>query len=1293
MKTKLLFLFLALNVSFLTLGQGLTEVSYDFRDDGVIFTAGQSADGKLILTPSVGSSQHGNTYGLDLKVGSVITIDVDGTSIVKFLGSQYSSLDMEGTALTTGDLGTVSTQVTTDLVDTYEFIYTGGAATLTFTAVGSGSDIYLPLITVTTITSNGKTDVWDFGAEQIADTGEESFNNWLTVDAINAWYDGGIVVGSSGNVMPETFTSGHFTWTGGTNDRLRTTNESLTRYDGNTKGDFTGRLYVNSTGNVDRKFTVTLAEDDELTMWMYAENADGQLHFKYDQDPLYQDDIATVPISTITEVHFVAKATGTYSIFDEAAKPSYFRIYRRDAQYATVTGTVDESGAPGIPGGYSIVFTNEAGKAKSVVVSGQAYSIDLPIGYTYNLSLADANGYLITTGKTLDVTASTTTHDISILQLVLYSVTGNVTGLGSDIANLELMYTPDPAANKLFVPEPVVDAGMGTYSVELEPDVEYTISGLGVNDYEIPSNTITVTGNQTADVVFEAKPTYDITVTQDGLSTEQLAALTLTFTNLDEPDYSYDFTSLDGIKLRDGTYKISYSGLDNWPVELALTSNLKVEGAATSKALSFVPVTNWTFDDRDITGLPSYKGLMFTGDISNQPQKSHLTAKPAATIQVPVEVGDKITVYYYYAANFTIESEGPYETTSGTTSLLESADYVYTGTTAGFVTITFGGAATSYITDIFRASVVDFAAEITVGDGKDYATINEALEAVRNMVRPSNERVTITIDPGNYEEMLVVDAPNITFKNAATTPSIELLNKGVDIADGAVRITGYYGHGYNYYSMRSDQMWDASVLEVNKENGYQPYENTGAGTTNGSYWNATVKVFASGFEAENIIFENSFNQYISQKESEDVVVEKSDGKGLRPTDVGNTSVQDRSFVERAAALSIGNDVDKVILKNCRVVGRQDSFYGGRGSRVAIYRGAYMGAVDYIFGGMIAVFYKSDLVMNVSDVDTDAAYLTAAQQDAGRGYLMYECTVTSTEPGVETASTLRAKPGYFGRPWQPVTSEVVFYKTTVETSDYTGFDGASLIDPLGWQNTLGGESAKMYEFGTIEESGVDNSANRASWSTVLSAPQLTDGTDITLFNFTKGDDDWDPFADLIDTDNTLSSLSVEESVVSINFDPEVTSYSIEIPFGTTDVTITATATSPYATVDIQTPSSLPGAATVTVTAEDGSTNTYTINVSLALPLSVEDQFKNSYSLSLYPNPGEINTSLRFSITATEFVNISIFDFSGKVVRNVLNSQLTTGDYEVNLGTKQLNPGIYFCTFSTQRTKQSVKFMVR
>ena len=56
------------------------------------------------------------------------------------------------------------------------------------------------------------------------------------------------------------------------------------------------------------------------------------------------------------------------------------------------------------------------------------------------------------------------------------------------------------------------------------------------------------------------------------------------------------------------------------------------------------------------------------------------------------------------------------------------------------------------------------------------------------------------------------------------------------------------------------------------------------------------------------------------------------------------------------------------------------------------------------GGMDAVFAKCNLVFNTNDQTDkgkkdDVGYITAAQTASGRGLLLYNCTVTSTIPGV------------------------------------------------------------------------------------------------------------------------------------------------------------------------------------------------------------------------------------------------------------------------------------------------------
>jgi exo-poly-alpha-galacturonosidase len=893
---------------------------------------------------------------------------------------------------------------------------------------------YLILIlSIVSFVQAQKTDVWDFGCAQLDAT---LFNNKLDAATINGWYSG-VAAGTSAINFPTnaTITSGVLTWTG-TGDRLRTTNTALTRYDANVASvtAYTGRLYANGTVTItnglatSRYLTMTLAEDDEVTIIARCDTGTGALTFALASNYLAQNDTypTTSSSGSTSEVKFVAKTAGTYRIFDAAQKASFYRIYRKAATLTTISGIIDETLAPGISG-YSVAFTNSAGKIWTAVVNSGAYNVTLPAGYTYQMSLINANGFIISNGNSISVLNTTTNYNITVQKLNSFTLNGTITGLGTDVTKATLVFTPDVSANKIYVPKPVIDFNNSTYSVNLEPNTNYTISALGVNDYQISSNTITISGTTTSDIVFTPKTVYPVTINTTGLDANQLSNLKLTFTNLNESGSVYAFNSVSSIALRNGIYSISYTGLDPAVVQMKLTSNLKVIDAAATKTLDFVA--------------------------------------PAPTSSIP------------------------------------------------------------------------FASVITVGIDKEYPTINDALAAIARMSTRNSQRVTVSIDPGNYEEMLDITQSNVTLKNAATTPSINLLNKGVDIDAGAVRITSYYGVGYNYYSMKNNQKWDADVLRVNKENGYQSYTNV-SGTTNNSYWNATLLVSANGFIAEDLIIENSYNQYISLKESQDVVVLVSGNKGVRSTIYKSTAVQDKSFVERAAAIAVKNNIDKVILNQCRVVGRQDSFFGGTNARVVVYKGVVMGATDYIFGGMNAVFYKTNFAMNTSDASSDVSYITAAQQASGRGFLMYECNITSATPNLETASTMRSKPGYFGRPWAANTSEVVFYNTTIETTDYTGSVGKSLIVPLGWNNTLNGESSKMYEYGSIEKSGIDSSISRATWATTLvpvtlpTLPTLTDATPITTFNFTKGSDLWDPIPQLIANDVSLSSKSFQHEAVAV-----------------------------------------------------------------------------------------------------------------------------------------------------------------
>lgn len=1122
-----------------------------------------SKDGMVSITSKGGLYFHNQQHGLNLSNGDVIEVKVAGDATVKFNLCQYS-VDTTATlnaGSTKGEfVGETSQPLAKgsqlDGLDMISFRYEGVATTLKFTAKTANSGfVYLHSFEVandpdpSATVGNGKIDVWDFGAEQL-DTA--TYNNMITEGLMNSLPYYGTLNGEKKGVTVGTFMIGtemFFNGGGKTNNRVRTTNKNINRYDEKslTIGDeeYTGYLYSN-TGSAAVYSGHKLYPGDILTVVTSSNGGDSTIYCESPSGKIQQGQSS----SKGAKLTFYASEYGIYKLYSaNGEKLTLFRAYREHTNLTKVNGTVDTSAATGIKG-YKLRFTNKTtGDYTDASVEDGKYSVSLYDSYKYDVSLVNANGYVIKSKNVFDIAkgAGTVTENIVIASVDLVTVTGKITGLSADaLKKLKLAFVNK---STIYVPEFTISGD--SITIKLEKGVTYSITADGVNDYSLTSKTISKTADGTQDIAFAAKPTYAVNLKLEGLPESAKANATVTFTNINESGYTYKFKASDKMALRNGTYTVKVTGTGTAPYAQKATSNAVISGKAIDKTVSFETLEVWDFSKYNAgnPGLETigdkkyYLGLALEGSVAEN--KTYLLLNKDGKINVPVKKGQVVTLEYCYQAAF--EAAGKKVlSASGSTSTLETTQV--TATKDGVLTITgIDGAADNgktakqtYFTKISVTSASPYRARIAVGANKEFKTINAALDAVAKMNRGAdNKRVTIVIDPGNYEEMLVINQPNVSLVNAAgKNSSLELTNKGVDIAKNVVRITSYYGHGYDYYSMGKDCKYDADILAVNKANGSLSTKNPGSGTTNGSYWNATVVVTGSGFEADGIVFENSFNQYISKKEAADTVVMWDSGsKGKRPTTYGDTSVQNRSFVERAAAMAIVGD--KAAFNNCKFIGRQDTLYGAQNIKVAFNKCDILGAVDYIFGGMTAVFYQCQLRMNTdSNTAGDQAYLTAAQQTSGRGYLMYECTITSTTPGVDTASEYISKPGYLGRPWSPNTAEVVFYNTTIEKTNHPGSEGKSLIVPQGWNNTLSGESKLVCEYGTVEKSGENNSKSRVEWSNVLNKPYIDDGkTEITIKAF------------LGDWEKTLSARGFfsENGNVDIGENPPTGNHGVSLAF--------------------------------------------------------------------------------------------------------------------------------------------------
>ncbi|MBS1798249.1 MAG: pectin esterase [Acidobacteria bacterium] len=219
----------------------------------------------------------------------------------------------------------------------------------------------------------------------------------------------------------------------------------------------------------------------------------------------------------------------------------------------------------------------------------------------------------------------------------------------------------------------------------------------------------------------------------------------------------------------------------------------------------------------------------------------------------------------------------------------------------------------------------------------------------------------------------------------------------------------------------------------------------------GTFFTETVQVNGSGFEADNITFENS---------------------------AGNTG--------QAVAVAVRSD--RAIFKHCRFLGHQDTLFADYGRQY--YVDSYIeGGVDFIFGNAAAVFDRTELHAN------GPGYLTAQSRtavDQPTGYVIVNSRVTSSIDHNPSARATTA----LGRPWRPY-SRVVYINTELPSD----------LDPAGWSNWGNPANEKTADYAESGNTGPDaNPSSRVKWSHQLT-PEET--SQYLPDNFLAGKDHWRP----------------------------------------------------------------------------------------------------------------------------------------------------------------------------------------
>jgi pectinesterase len=203
-------------------------------------------------------------------------------------------------------------------------------------------------------------------------------------------------------------------------------------------------------------------------------------------------------------------------------------------------------------------------------------------------------------------------------------------------------------------------------------------------------------------------------------------------------------------------------------------------------------------------------------------------------------------------------------------------------------------------------------------------------------------------------------------------------------------------------------------------------------------------------------------------------------------DADDFTVENITFENTAGpvgqALAIRVEGDRVVFRNCRFLGWQDTILINRGRQY--FENCYIaGHVDFIFGAATA-FFENCRIHILRD-----GYITAASTPPQQpfGFVFSHCRVTAESPTIKT---------YLGRPWRP-------YAATV----FLNTEMSEVIRPEGWNNWNQPDREKTSRYAEFGSTGAGaKTTERVKW-----AKQLTDAEAkaITLQRVLAGADNWNP----------------------------------------------------------------------------------------------------------------------------------------------------------------------------------------
>ncbi|MFT3738143.1 MAG: pectinesterase family protein [Breznakibacter sp.] len=174
--------------------------------------------------------------------------------------------------------------------------------------------------------------------------------------------------------------------------------------------------------------------------------------------------------------------------------------------------------------------------------------------------------------------------------------------------------------------------------------------------------------------------------------------------------------------------------------------------------------------------------------------------------------------------------------------------------------------------------------------------------------------------------------------------------------------------------------------------------------------------------------------------------------------IENLSVENNA-PQLGQAVALHVEGHKVVVRNCRLLGNQDTLFTGNDYSFQYYENCYIeGTTDFIFGPATCWFERCEIHSKRD------SYITAASTPATKkyGYVFNNCKLTAGNDVTKV---------YLGRPWRA-------YAATV----FMNCELGSHILPEGWENWRNPENEKTARYAEYKNTGPGaDRSKRVAWS--------------------------------------------------------------------------------------------------------------------------------------------------------------------------------------------------------------------